>query len=329
MTFKGFITRRAIDSVLLLIFTILFNFILFRIIPGDPSLVYVGRQNVDAETRARLIAEYGLDKHIIEQFFIYIQNLFNLDLSESITLYRGQEVSDIIFGYRLFNTIALMGVAILLSFVIAITLGTLAASKFKSKTDLSSILISLTAYSTPVFWVGMIVIFVFFTLLNGVLPLSGSPKLEDPKYNGEFLLWFIDYLYHMIGPVLTLTISFVGAWFLIAREQMLGIFTQDYITTARAKGLKERRILFVHARKNAMLPMVSVLALAMTYLVTGATLTETVFSWQGLGRLTYDAITTKDYPLLQGIFILVAAVTIVANFLADVIYGLLDPRIRY
>ena len=295
--------------------------------PGDPALAVIGRTGqVRPEFRQILQERYGTNLPIFEQFVVYIQRLLEGDFGISFYYYP-TEVSDLIFGHRLFNTIVLMGISIAISFILAIIFGTIAASKFKSKTDLVSIFVTLTSYSTPVFWVGMLIIFYFFGQFH-LIPLSGSPRIRDPQYNGIFE-WGVDYIYHLIGPVTALTISFVGAWFLIARDQMLGVFSEDYITTARAKGLKERRVLFTHARKNAMLPMISVLALAMTYLVSGATLTETVFSWDGLGLLTFDAVNYSDYPLLQGLFLLVAGVAIVSSFIADILYAYLDPRIRY
>ncbi|MFX0150913.1 MAG: ABC transporter permease [Candidatus Hodarchaeota archaeon] len=341
MTFKGYVAKRAVDSVFLLIVTIIFNFFLFRIMPGDPTIALMGRQGqIRPEHRLALLERYGLDKPLHEQFMLYLENMLpNLaegrllpDLGISFNRYP-QEVTSLIFGYRLLNTITLMGLSIVLSFIIAILLGTIAAAKFKSRTDLASILSTLTLYSTPVFWVGMLIIFIFFAMFIDIfgfnlIPLGGSPRLEDPKYANIFE-WGLDYLYHMIGPLVTLTVSFIGGWFLIARDQMLGIFTEDYITTARAKGLKERRVLFVHARKNAMLPLISLLAVAMTYLVTGATMTETVFSWDGLGLLTFNSVYRQDYPVLQGLFLLLASVTILSNFIADLLYAYLDPRIRY
>lgn len=314
--------------------------------PGDPTTAILGRAGSPVhdpgEYRARLVERFGLDKAILpfidkdfqltfdlntlvdNQFVIYIQKLLVGDLGISFN-YFPQEVSYLIFGHRLLNTIILMGLSIVLSFLLAILLGTLASSKFKSKTDMALIFATLTSYSTPVFWIGMLIVFIFFGQL-GILPYGGSPRIEEYP---DMISWGLDYLYHMIGPLVTLTISFVGAWFLIARDQMLGVFTEDYITTARAKGLPERRVMFVHARKNAMLPMISVLALAMTYLVSGATMTETVFNWNGLGLLTFESVYRQDYPVLQGLLLLVAAVAILSNFIADLIYGLLDPRIRY
>ncbi|MFX0124962.1 MAG: ABC transporter permease [Candidatus Hodarchaeota archaeon] len=346
MGFKRYVIRRAIDSIILLIITVIFNFILFRVMPGDPTTAILGRSGSPVhdpgEYRSRLIERFGLDKAILpfidkdfqltldpntlvdNQFVVYIQKLLVGDLGISFN-YFPQEVSYLIFGHRLLNTIILMGLSIVLSFLLAILLGTLASSKFKSKTDMTLIFVTLTSYSTPVFWIGMLIVFIFFGIF-GILPYGGSPRIEEYP---DLISWGFDYLYHMIGPLVTLTVSFVGAWFLIARDQMLGVFTEDYITTARAKGLPERRVMFVHARKNAMLPMISVLALAMTYLVSGATMTETVFNWNGLGLLTFESVYRQDYPVLQGLLLLVAAVAIVSNFIADLIYGLLDPRIRY
>lgn len=352
MTFRNYIGKRAVDSIILFIITVIFNFLLFRIMPGDPSLAILGtRGQFDPSFLLVLQEKYGLDKPVLplvesvnplifttdpnslleNQFVIYIGHLIPIvngklfpDFGTS-TLFYPRNVNDIIFSYRLVNTIILMGFSIILSFILAIIIGTIAASKFKSKFDLTTIFINLTSYSTPVFWVGMVIIFIFFKELN-LIPLSGAPRLEE--YD-TFIDWSINYFHHMLGPLVTLTISFVGGWYLLARDQMLGIFTEDYIMTARAKGLKTRRILFVHARKNAMLPMISVLAVAMTYLVSGATLTETVFVWDGIGLLTINAVVNADYPLLQGLFILVAAVAISANFVADIIYAFLDPRIRY
>lgn len=352
MTLRGYIGKRALDSIILFAITIIFNFLLFRIMPGDPSLAILGtRGQFDPDFLLVLQAKYGLDKPVLpliesvnplvfstdpnslleNQFVIYLSHLIPIvngglfpDFGTS-TLFYPRGVNDIIFSYRLLNTVILMGFSIVLSFIIAIFIGTVAASKYKSKFDLSSIFINLTSYSTPVFWVGMVIVFIFFKELR-IIPLSGAPRIEE--FDNIFD-WFPSYFHHMLGPLVTLTISFVGGWFLLARDQMLGIFTEDYMMTARAKGLKQRKILFVHARKNAMLPMISVLAVAMTYLVSGATLTETVFVWDGIGLLTINAVVNADYPLLQGLFVLVAAVAISANFVADIIYAFLDPRIRY
>jgi peptide/nickel transport system permease protein len=138
-----------------------------------------------------------------------------------------------------------------------------------------------------------------------------------------------DYLHHMTGPFIVLTLSFIGGFYLIMRDTVLDVFTQDYILAAKAKGLKERTILYGHAMRNAMLPMVSVIAVNVPYLISGAMMTEYVFSWSGLGLLTYNSVLTVDYPVLQGIFLFLATITLIANFIADLTYLWLDPRIRY
>ncbi|MFX1514238.1 MAG: ABC transporter permease [Promethearchaeota archaeon] len=358
---KGFVIRRGLDSTFLIIIAILFNFFLFRMMPGDPTIALLGRETqLRAELQEEIRREYGLDKSLQQQFIIYLPKLTKGDLG--ISTDSKKPVVDELFSYKLFNTVALMGTSIVLSFILALVLGTIAASKFKSKTDLGSIFVTLTVYSTPVFWIGMLVLWIFFERWNKLfgeplIPITASGTnyeligqregFEISRLFGNELRlnteifglkigpiafsmdWFQDYIWHMIGPVFALTLSFVGGWFLIARDQLLGIFTEDYMMTARAKGLKSQRVLFVHARKNAMLPMVSVFALAMTYLVTGAALTETVFTWDGLGLLTVLAVTQRDYPLLQGLFLLAAVVAIFSNFIADVMYAYLDPRIRY
>ncbi|MHA2496631.1 MAG: ABC transporter permease [Candidatus Hodarchaeales archaeon] len=344
MGMKGFIGRRAIDSMVLIFVAILFNFFLFRLMPGDPTIALLGKETqLPSDRRSKIIDRYGLDKSTEEQFIIYLQKLAVGDMGISIEFYP-RSVVDVIFGYRLFNTVILMGISIVLSFILALMLGTIAASKFKSRTDLTSIFCTLTIYSTPIFWLGMLVLYFFYGQFD-LIPVAGSPNYEliGTEYEITYIFghkiqigalvfswdWTVDYIHHMIGPLFCLTTSFVGGWFLIARDQLLGVFAEDYIHAARAKGLKESRVLFTHARKNAMLPMVSVFALAMTYLVAGAMLTETVFTYDGVGLLTLTAISNRDYPLLQGLFLMIAIVAILSNFAADIVYAYLDPRIRY
>ncbi|MFW9805531.1 MAG: ABC transporter permease, partial [Candidatus Thorarchaeota archaeon] len=160
-----------------------------------------------------------------------------------------------------------------------------------------------------------------------LIPLAGT--ITRGMDHPNFLVYMADYLHHMTGPFIVLTLSFIGGFYLIMRDTVLDVFTQDYILAARAKGLKERTILYGHAMRNAMLPMVSVIAVNVPYLVSGAMMTEYVFSWSGLGLLTYHSVLSADYPVLQGIFLFLATITLVANFVADVLYLYLDPRIRY
>jgi peptide/nickel transport system permease protein len=178
----------------------------------------------------------------------------------------------------------------------------------------------------PVFWLGLLILFVFGFHLN-LIPLAGTITRGIIHVNVFHLI--ADYLWHMIGPLVVLTLSFIGMFYLIMRDSVLDVFTQDYMLATRAKGLDDRKVLFRHAMRNAMLPMVSVIAVSMPFLISGATITETVFSWSGLGLLVYDSVLANDYPVLQGIFLLLATVAVLANFVADLIYLYLDPRIRY
>lgn len=235
-------------------------------------------------------------------------------------------MTKLILGRRMVNTFLLMGLSILISLVMGIFAGTIAAWKRGSKLDVGFLTVSLITYSIPTFWVGMLIILVFGYYFN-LIPLGGTvtPGVE----HSSFLEYLKDYFHHMIGPLITLILSFIGYYFMIMRNTLLDVFTEDYMLTARAKGLKNRTILFRHALKNAMLPMISVIALEVIYLFSGATATETVFSWHGLGLLIYESVTKADLPVLQGIFLFIAISVLVANLIADIVYALVDPRIRY
>ena len=326
---KDYILRRVGVSVVTFFLAITINFFVFRIMPGNPLIALIDPR-VPPASRLALIERFGLNRPVWEQFLLYILNLFRGDFGISF-YYAGTPVADVIFGRRLFNTVILMGSSITLSVILAILIGVKAASRRGTKTDVSATIFSLVTYSFPVFWIGLLILLVFgyyLPLLVGVgLPIGPTPP-PGPQYANVFE-YVLDYLRYMVGPLLTLTLSFLGGYFLIMRNTILNIFTEDYMLTARAKGLSSRRTLYVHALKNALLPMISIVALHMTYLVGGATMTETVFSWYGLGLLVFESVRAKDYPVLQGIFLLMTIVVILSNFIADLIYAYLDPRIRY
>ena len=304
---------------------IVLNFFLFRIMPGDPTRTVVGDFRVTAEVRKALVHQFGLDQPLWIQFLFYVQNLFMGNLGVSFQ-YRGTPVASIIFGRRLFNTFILMGSSISVALVIGIIVGTIAAWKRESKSDVFTVIFSLVTYSMPVFWLGMMIILIFGYYL-GSIPIAGTITV-GLTYSNVFE-YAADYLHHMTGPFVTLTLSFIGYYFLIMRDSILDVFTEDYMLTAKAKGLSDRKILFRHAMRNATLPIVSLIAVEVTYLFGGATMTETVFSWYGIGRLIYEAVVMADYPILQGIFVVMAVAVIAANFCADIVYAFLDPRIRY
>jgi peptide/nickel transport system permease protein len=238
----------------------------------------------------------------------------------------GEPVWTTIFGFRFTNTVVLMGASLVLSVIIGMFFGVLSAARRDSKLDTGSTVFFLVTYALPVFWIGILILYYFGFVLN-IIPLAGTITRGYNHVN--FIDYALDYLHHMMGPMIVLTLSFIGGFYLIMRDTVLDVFTQDYILAARAKGLKERTILYGHAMRNAMLPMVSVIAVNVPYLVSGAMMTEYIFSWSGLGLLTYNSVLTVDYPVLQGLFLFLASITLLANFVADILYLYMDPRIRY
>jgi peptide/nickel transport system permease protein len=292
--------------------------------PGDPRAALLG-EGLSPELRVAVVARFGLDQPLLEQFRLYLVNLFQGDMGYSFSHF-GEPVWETIFEFRFANTFILMGAALVVAILIGMFFGVLSAAKRDTIVDTGSTVIFLVAYALPVFWIGILLLYVFGFQLN-LIPLAGT--ITRGLDHANFLHYMVDYLHHMIGPFIVLTLSFIGGFYLIMRDTVLDVFTQDYILAAKAKGLKERTILYGHAMRNAMLPMVSVIAVNVPFLVSGATMTEYVFSWSGLGLLTYHSVLSADYPVLQGIFLFLATITLLANFVADVLYLYLDPRIRY
>lgn len=232
---------------------------------------------------------------------------------------------EIILGRKMFNTVILMGSSMFLAFFLGIAVGVVAAWKRGTKIDISSVVLSLATYSMPVFWFGMILLLLLSYYVN-IFPIAGT--VTPGVIYGNFSEFALDYLHHLIAPMITLAVSFFGGYFLFMRDTILDVFTEDYMLTARAKGLSDRKILFKHAMRNALLPMVSLMGVHITFLISGATMTETVFSWDGLGRLIYDSVRNNDYPVLQGIFLFMAVLVVVASICADITCAYLDPRIK-
>ena len=324
MGFKEYIGKRTLHGIITIMMAVTLNFILFRIMPGDPTRAVSGDPRVDTATRLALIAKFGLDRPLIEQFALYIYNLASWELGISFVQI-GRPVIDIILGRKMINTIILMGSSMFISLSLGIIFGVIAAWRRGTKMDVSLIVISLATYSMPVFWFGMLLL-LFFSYYINTFPIAGTitPGIVHPN----FIAYAKDYLHHLMAPMITLGVSFFGGYFLFMRDTILDVFTEDYMLTARAKGLSNRKILFKHAMRNALLPMVSLMGVHITFLISGATMTETVFSWDGLGRLIYDSVRNNDYPVLQGIFLFMAVLVVVANILADIVNAYLDPRIK-
>lgn len=314
--------RRVPQYLLVVIIAASVNFALPRLAPGDPLDYLLGEQafQLGPEQRREILAQFGLDKPVPEQFHRYVSDLAHGELGDSVRF--GEPVKDVIFD-RLPWTLALVGTSILLASVVGTVMGVLAARKRGERSDIGALALLMFLDSTPIFWLGMLLLGVFSVEL-GWLPLFGAVPLGQESglaLTGEVLK-------RLILPVTTLTLGTVGGVFLVARYSMVGTLKEDFLLMAEASGLSERRILYAHAMRNSLLPVATVVMLNVGFLLGGATVVETVFSYPGLGRLIYEGVLARDYPLLQGAFLLVAIGVILSNLVADLLYPMLDPRIR-
>jgi peptide/nickel transport system permease protein len=238
--------------------------------------------------------------------------------------------TDIVASGRLFNTLELLGVSTIFSIIIGILLGIVVARRRGSKMDNFWVTTSLTTFSLPTFFLGILLIFLFAVLLNWFPPGSNYPNSWDiAGLAPSFWLQIPTRLQFLFLPALTLTLFSYGGFLLLTRATMMEVLSEDYILTARAKGLPERTILLRHAFKNASLPIITSSALAFGGILSGAIITETIFNWNGLGRWLFEAVEFKDFPVMQAMFYLIALSVIAANFVSDILYGVVDPRIRY
>jgi peptide/nickel transport system permease protein len=323
MSQRGYLLRRVLISIFTLIIVIIFNFVLFRVLPGDPVRSVVGRNvPISQEAKDALRVQFGLDKPIFPDQFLATLNQWlqgNLGVSWSLR----QPVANILVS-KLGNTLLLIGLGQILSIIFGIILGLLAGWKRKTLFDVGALTFSLIAWAIPTFWLGIILLAAGSTWLG--LPTGG---IVSPANIGKPLYQVLpDLARHLILPTLTLTILYLGEYMLIMRSSILEVLSEDYILTAKAKGLSHWQVLRRHALKNALLPIVTLIAINLGFTVSGAIYIETVFSYDGLGKLFYTALIKQDYPLLQGAFMLLAFSVIFANLLADLLYTTLDPRVR-
>lgn len=308
-------------ATLLVIVTVLF--FLFRVGLPDPTAALV-TQGFSPEDRAVVRERFGLDKPMIEQYLLYLKNVAQGEFGTSF--YYNAPVSDLIWE-KFANTMILMLVAIILAYGIGIPLGAFLAWRRGRPADTWGIILGLTFRSAPMFWTGMIAVLVFGIGL-GWLPTSGMRTLPYTADGFWDKVLTLDFLRHLILPALTIALFYVGTPLLIMRNTMLEVYGEDFIEMARAKGLRERRVLFAHAARNALLPVITQLAVTIGLAAGGQVVVEVVFSWPGLGREILQAVRTSDFPLAQATFLLLATLVISMNFLADLLYSALDPRVR-
>ncbi|OKP01189.1 dipeptide ABC transporter permease DppB [Xenorhabdus eapokensis] len=334
-----FILRRLGLVIPTFIGITLLTFAFVHMIPGDPVLIMAGERGISAERHAQLMAEMGLDKPLWEQYFHYINGVLHGDLG--ISLKSRIPVWDE-FVPRFKATFELGICAMLFAIAVGIPVGVLAAVKRGSVFDHTAIGLSLTGYSMPIFWWGIMLIMLVSVHWN-LTPVSGriadSVFIDDSNPLTGFMLidtliWgeegdFTDAVMHLILPAIVLGTIPLAVIVRMTRSSMLEVLGEDYIRTARAKGLSRIRVIIVHALRNALLPVVTVIGLQVGIMLAGAILTETIFSWPGLGRWLIDALQRRDYPVVQGGVLLVATMIILVNLVVDLLYGIVNPRIRH
>jgi len=393
---REYLIRKIVFAIFTLAVMLVFNFTLFRILPGDPAKLLVRDPRLSREAQERIRRSFGLDKPVwfntegstvevlvpsvvllaesldsgevvsqavqgeqldyVErnadgqwlsvlqinegritegwvqaegvqvhtnlfdsQFFAYLRNLLKGDLGVSFSLRR--DVSELLAD-RIWRTVILLLGGEIVAVILGSIAGLVAAWRRGTRLETGLLTLGLISWALPTFWLGLILLI----LARGRLPIGGM--ITAGLHHAGALEYWLDVGKHLILPTLTLAIVYLGEYMLIMRSSVLEIFAEDYILVAKAKGLTTFQIIKDHALKNAALPMVTIVALTLGYTVGGAIQVETVFSWPGIGRLIYDAVTKRDYPVLQGTFLLLALSVILANFLADILYLILDPRVK-
>ena len=316
-----FVARRLVQSILLVLLVSVFAFVVIRA-AGDPMSMYGMNPNMTPEDRARIVAEHGWDRPLLVQYFYWFRDAVKGDWGQS--LYTYEPVATMIFA-RLPNTLILMGSVFVVTLVVSIPLGMYAATHQRSPLDHAITGLSFFAYALPTFWLGLVCIMVFAVKFKqwGLpsLPPGGLYSLRDGPS-------FLGLVQHLIMPCLVLSIVSVASYVRYLRASMLEVLEQDYVRTARAKGVGERQIVWKHCFKNAALPLVTLISLNIPRIFSGALITEQVFAWPGMGRLFVDHATRADYPVLMGLVISVSILVAVFSLLADIAYAYIDPRIR-
>lgn len=317
----SFIARKAFASVVTILTIMCVNFFIFRIAPGDPIRMMFRDPRISAEQMQKVREKFGLDKSLGGQFLAYVKQLSRGNLG--ISFWQKRPVMEVIAS-RVPQTLLLVLTALVLAVILGTIFGAIAGWRSGTKLDTVILSISLAMYSIPTFALGIVLLLVFAFLLSAA-PLGG---MSTPASGFTGLRHILDVLWHMILPAFSIVFWYIGEYVLLTRSSMVEVLGQDYITTARAKGLKESAILKNHALRNALLPVVTMTGLNLAFAIGGVIEAETVFSWPGVGRLLYDAVMKRDYPLLQGVFLIFAVAVVLANFVVDLIYGLIDPRIK-
>jgi peptide/nickel transport system permease protein len=319
---SSYLARRIGTAIFTIVLIVIVNFGLFRMMPGSPDRVLSRNPNVTPELIAATRARWGLDKPVFpDQFVRYLAATVQGDLGFS---FRGRPVVDIL-AQRIWPTVILFGLGELVAIVIGLALGAYSGWRRGGPIDYLGNGVSLILYSTPYFLIGMALLLVFATGL-GWFPTYGMMTAGATHAGPIDAL--VDFLAHLALPLTAVSIGLIGQYAIVMRASVVETLSEDYVTTARAMGLGDGRILRHHALPNALLPTVTLIAINLGYIIAGAITVEIVFNWPGLGTLTVEALSARDYGILQGIFLLLSVAVVLANLAADLVYGLLDPRVR-
>lgn len=323
MSKTSFFVRRVFQAAVTLLAMMTVIFVMFRLMPGDPT-AYIVSPQMDAEVRQQIIESYGLNEPISVQYVKFLQNVLELNLGRSF--HTNVPVSEVILTY-LPNTLLLMFASLIVAYAVGVTVGVFAGWHRGTRLERNVVFGALLARSIPAFWVGLIVLWIFGAWLQ-VIPMAGMSTAGTEESFWE-MVFSVDFVKHSIAPVLVLAFYYMGYPLLLMRNSMLEVISEDFIEVCRAKGLTERTIMFKHAARNALLPILTATAIAISFAVGGNVLIETVFGWPGIGREMIRAVLRRDYPVAQGTFLVLALAVVVMNFIADLLYGYLDPRVTY
>jgi peptide/nickel transport system permease protein len=320
--FLRFVLGRIVKAVIVVLAIIVLNFVLIRLAPGDPASVIAGQSGAaDPQFMDQLRHQFGLDRPVYEQLWIYVSRIVMLDLGVS---HRQQRTVASLLAERLPATLLLTGAAFVLAIAVGVLLGVLAARRVGTWADSAITVLALTCYATPLFWIGLMLVLLFSVVLDW-LPAFGMSSVGA---NLTGLASVLDVGRHLILPALTLGLFYLAIYARLTRAAMLEVADQDFVKTARAKGVPEGRILRAHVLRNALLPVITFAGIQAGQLIGGSILVETVFAWPGIGRLAFDALLARDYNLLLGVFVCTSAMVVTFNIVTDLLYAAIDPRIE-
>jgi peptide/nickel transport system permease protein len=320
-----YLLKRLFMMIPLLLGITLITFVVIHIAPGEPVEMQIAMNpKVTAEARERLRKYYGLDKPLYVQYVVWVKKLAMLDFGRSFAPDNRPVIDKV--KERIPVTLSLNIISLIIEFGVAIPIGILAAIRRDTLFDKGMTVFVFIGFAVPTFWLALLCMYLFGVKL-GWLPISGLHSMGSESFT--LIHWFMDLLKHLVLPVSVAAFGSLAGLSRYMRSTMLDVIRQDYITTARAKGLPERAVIFRHALRNALLPVITLLGLSVPGLIGGSVIFETIFSIPGMGQLFYGGVMARDYPLVMGILVIGAGLTLIGNLLADVGYALADPRIRH